>query len=425
MLVKVFEAETMAAALKKVKETFGPEALILSTRTLRKGGLGLVGKPRIEITAAIESPAASGEEPAPQPAPRPASQVAQAYRNSEAEAGIETAERNWRRQPVIDPLEAELRELRELVSSQNLSELRSELDELKGVLRQVAGQARPPQAETPVKPVRPRPRRAGGSRQENLELLTSSLLEHAIEPQTAETLARYASEKLTPQQLCNPALINRFFCDTIGDLIRFSQPLGPQGDGQKRIALVGPTGVGKTTTLAKLAADYLHQFGGKAALLTIDTYRVAAVEQLRVYGEIMGLPVEAVYSPERLDAALERFSDRDLILIDTAGRSPRDEAGMAELCAFLGQDRGIEQHLVLAAGTRGLELADAVASFSRLPLASLIFTKLDECLQRGALLDIPLRKNLPLSYLTNGQRVPEDLLTAEPDLVAGFILGKH
>jgi len=289
----------------------------------------------------------------------------------------------------------------------------------------VAGLARQPQPEPAARPVRPRPRCGGPGTPENLELLTSSLLEHALEPETAETLARYASEKLTPQQLCNPALLGRFFSDTIGDLIHFSNPLAKSADGQKRIALIGPTGVGKTTTLAKLAADYLHQFGGKVALLTIDTYRIAAVEQLRVYGEIMGLPVEAVYSPERLDAALERFSDRELILIDTAGRSPRDAAGMAELYAFLGQPRGIEQHLVLSAGTRGRELSDTVASFSQLPLASLIFTKLDECLQRGALLDIPLRKNLPLSYLTNGQRVPEDLLTAEPELVAGFILGKH
>lgn len=139
----------------------------------------------------------------------------------------------------------------------------------------------------------------------------------------------------------------------------------------------------------------------------------------------MDLPVEVIYSPDQLQASFELHNDKDLILIDTSGRSHRDDQGMAELEAFLGPHANTENHLVLATGTRANDLSDIVTSFGRIPLASLIFSKIDECRQRGALLDIPLRQNLPISYLTNGQRVPEDLLVAKPKLVAECILGKH
>jgi flagellar biosynthesis protein FlhF len=187
--------------------------------------------------------------------------------------------------------------------------------------------------------------------------------------------------------------------------------------------LIGPTGVGKTTTLAKLAADYLTHFDGKVALVTIDTYRIAAVEQLKVYGEILCLPVEVVFSPAELQAAFARHADKDLILVDTAGRSPRDDQRLDELAAFLGPDSATSKHLVLAAPTRNRELQETVRRFGRLPLDSIIFTKLDECEDRGALLNIPARQDLPVSYLTNGQRVPEDLLTAKPATIADFVMG--
>ncbi len=136
----------------------------------------------------------------------------------------------------------------------------------------------------------------------------------------------------------------------------------------------------------------------------------------------MNLPVEVVLTPAQLQEVFSRHQDKDLILIDTAGRSPKDEQSIAELHSFLGPESVTENHLVLAAPTRDSELQSAVGHFECLSLHSLIFTKLDECDQRGSLLNVPLHQNLPLSYLTNGQRVPEDLIVADPAAVAGFVV---
>jgi flagellar biosynthesis protein FlhF len=187
--------------------------------------------------------------------------------------------------------------------------------------------------------------------------------------------------------------------------------------------LIGTTGVGKTTTIAKLAAEAMTQSGARVALVTIDTYRIAAVEQLKVYGEIMGIPVEVVLNPEQLQEAFRRHRDKDLILIDTAGRSPRDQARIDELNQFLGEGSGVENCLVLAAPTEERLQQKTLESFSPIPLSRLIFTKLDETDRCGTLINIPLRSNLPLAYLTNGQQVPEDLLQAESKLVAELVMG--
>lgn len=421
MQVKVFEAETMAAALKKVKETFGPDALILSTRTIRTGPLGLLQRPRIEITAAIEEDTA---------------EAAQLYNRS---AGLQAAKSEpthdkdqkidyrqlWRQRKVIDPVENELRSMSSKQRDDELAGLRAELQELKAAIREL-NRPVPQPVQQPAFVQQAVPSRTGMSADldDPVERLIVDLKARDLDENTAETLARYAGERLNRQQLGDPGYLNRFFLDTIADLIRFVSPLSP-GEGQKRLALVGPTGVGKTTTIAKLAAQYLQQQAGKIALFTIDTYRIAAPEQLRIYGDIMNLPVEVIYSPEQLHTAFAAHSDKDLILIDTSGRSHHDQIGMKELESFLGPDARTENHLVLATGTRGQDLTDIIASFRRIPLSSLIFSKIDETRQRGALLDIPLRQNLPISYLTNGQRVPEDILTARPQLVAQCILGQQ
>ncbi|MBW2187298.1 MAG: AAA family ATPase, partial [Deltaproteobacteria bacterium] len=191
---------------------------------------------------------------------------------------------------------------------------------------------------------------------------------------------------------------------------------------QKRLALIGPTGVGKTTTIAKLAAAFLLAGGKRVAMVTIDTYRIAAVEQLKVYGEIMNLPVEVVMSADQLRDVLARHSNKDLILIDTAGRSPKDDVSLNELQNFLDVDPAIEPHLVLSATTRERDLYETYSRFSALSPKSLLMTKLDECESLGVLLNIHLRNNCPLSYLANGQKVPEDLVLADAESVSALIL---
>jgi len=187
-------------------------------------------------------------------------------------------------------------------------------------------------------------------------------------------------------------------------------------------ALVGPTGVGKTTTVAKLAANFKLRDGVKVGLVTVDTYRVAAVEQLRTYAELIDLPMHVVSSPREMRAALQQLAGMDLVLIDTAGRSPRDEVKIQELKSYLAE-ADVDQVLLvlsLVAGARSLE--QAAEKFRTVGVTSLLLTKLDEAAGAGSILSAARRIALPISYLTNGQDVPDDIEPASTPHVARLIL---
>jgi flagellar biosynthesis protein FlhF len=414
MLVKVFESHEMSSALKMVKETLGPDALILSTRTIRKGGLGVFGKPILEVTAAVESPALASELPTP-PVPQRTALEFPPVEDAEEEI---TYRDLWKKRKVVDPLEEEVREIKMRLANENFSALKEELEELKGLVRQANLREREIPAARPATPVAT-PRAA----MEGTDPLEAALARGGMDPDAAGTIGRFAAGRWPQDQVLQPGGMKELLDDAIGELVPVTGSLFPAEGEQKRIALVGPTGVGKTTTIAKLAADYVLNGFGKVALITIDTYRIAAVEQIKVYAEIMNLPVEVVLSPDQLQAAFEKHEDKDLILIDTAGRNPRDEVRLEELALFFGPDCGVSTHLVLAAPTRERELQETVRRFGRLNPESLVFTKLDECENCGALLNIPVHSDFPISYLTNGQRVPEDLLVADRGIVAGYVMG--
>ncbi len=459
MLVRKFEAEDMASALQQVKETFGVEALILSTRTLRKKGLGVLGKQTIEVTAAIESPAMK-----PSVAQRSQSgqhhgkqQFPAAYRNrieTLADELVDLSKIEPTPQPVASPvtsqrgeranhvLEDEICRLRSQLEAQNVNKLQAEIDQLKSLVQELAQtKQRQMEVESPLplpvaEPVASQPLNfsAAVSRQptvvrqakavsSNLDDLIGMLTEQGIDKEAAATIARFAAGQMSDRQRQEPQLCHAYLTETVANLVNATGPLWQNGNSQKRISLIGPTGVGKTTTIAKLAAEAITKEGARVALVTIDTYRIAAVEQLKIYGEIMGLPVEVVLSPEQLQDAFRRHRDKDLILIDTAGRSPRDDEQIAELNEFLGQGSEVENCLVLAVPTDERLLQKSLEAFSKLPISSLIFTKLDETDRCGSLINLPTHSNLPLAYLTNGQQVPEDLLLADPQIVAEMVMG--
>lgn len=424
MLVKTFTAEDMPQALQKVKQVLGAEALILSTRTLRKKGLGMLGKPLIEVTAAIESPAmADPHRIAPASS---GSEIARkavaAYQSSGPDRGENKPRRDGSR-AVIEPLEMELNQLRQMVADQNVGDLQRELAGLKSMVSQlVENYSQPPAAAPPgVLAQHPAPAAAVAAS----ESLTRILSDCGIDQEAVQTIARFADGRMSAEQRRDPQLQHQYLREIIADLVQTSpMPWGPDCKSQRRIALVGPTGVGKTTTLAKLAAAATTA-GARVALITIDTFRIAAVEQLKVYAEIMQLPVDVVFTPEQLRSALNNHRDKDLILIDTAGRSPHDRKSIAELATFFDADLQIESWLVLAAQSEERVLYKTVDNFLPLGPASLVFTKLDECLGWGVLLNLPTRTGLPLACLTHGQQVPEDLLIAEAQLVATWVLGRE
>ncbi len=427
MQVKVFEAKDMTSGLKMVKEDLGPDALILSTRTLRGGKLGMLGKPMLEITAAIDSawPEKSTEPSIPLRNDSSSSPVQEfspvqgqdneplTYQN----LGLDAPLQRGKASPGFSGVHETGSKTDPTALSHEISELRSIIDSLS---HRLAGIDSPPVAQAYVEPEYSA-QSANGSEDPIMRLLLSRGLNH----QVAGLVARFTSDVIGPQAGGSQHTLQGNLTKAIGKLFTVTHPLENKLVHQKRISLIGPTGVGKTTTIAKLAAGYLKRFGGKVALITIDTYRIAAVEQLKVYGEIMNLPVEVVIKPTDMAAALARYNNCDLILIDTAGRSPGNGMEIQDMRTFLKPEYGLENHLMLSATNREIELETIIQQFSCLPISNIIFSKVDECRLLGVLLNIHYSKDTPISYLTNGQRVPEDIIAATPEILANLIMNPH
>lgn len=253
--------------------------------------------------------------------------------------------------------------------------------------------------------------------------LYTTLLDTEVDDELARELVCRAKQHASKSQLADPSATMALLSVLIEQELRVASPIVPVKGRRKVIALVGPTGVGKTTTLAKLAANFRLRDGAKIGLVTVDTYRIAAVEQLRTYAEIIDLPMKVVTTPGEMRQAMDELRGMDLVLIDTAGRSPKDEPQIRELKAFLDEARADEIHLVLSLASSLKSLETVAANFQSIGLTSLVLTKLDEALGAGSLLNVARRLKTPISYLTTGQDVPDDIEPAQKTRMARLILG--
>jgi flagellar biosynthesis protein FlhF len=250
----------------------------------------------------------------------------------------------------------------------------------------------------------------------------SQLVEADIPEVLARRLVRHVAETLEPDQFDQPDSIRGALCEAVAQCIPVAPPIQSVVGSRRVVALVGPTGVGKTTTVAKLAANFKLAHGVRVGLLTVDTYRIAAVEQLKTYAEIIDLPLGVVNDPGEMTRALDALGDVELVFIDTAGRSPRDEVKIRELSEFLLQARPDEVHLVLSAVAGPRSLRAAVERFAMVQVDRLIVTKLDEADSLGGVLAVLGLSSRPVSYLTTGQAVPDDIEPADRMRLARLIL---
>ena len=383
MRIKKYEAPSMKEALARVKAELGPEAVILNTRKFRPGGsLNFLAKDVFEVTAAIDVNLLDYQtKPRPEPYD-PGSPQAPAPLTISA--------------PPPDG------------SADKLKTLESEIDEVKAIVRSIARQL-----DDPLR-----------NAHDNLAIAYHALLESYVGDRLAKDLVRYVREQLTQEGLADPERVRQALCGRVSQMINASGPLSVSGEERKVVALIGPTGTGKTTTIAKLAAQFSLLKNKKVCLITADTYRIAAVDQLKTYAEIIGVPIEVVFSSQEMREALERHKDKDLVLVDTVGRSPDNTMHLRELTELLGSYAESEVHLVLSATTKLSDQMNSINRFSPAKVDKLIFTKLDETTSPGSILSILADVDIGISYITTGQNVPDDIEVAQPQKIAQMIVGE-
>lgn len=392
MRVKRFVGENVTATMGKIKKELGSEAVILQTRQIKEGGfLGFFTKTKVEITAAVD------EKEANYPVNNDDIKKAyEAYREKEIEFAQEKSDKE------LAPH-----------SEEKITNTNSELQEMHTILKEIKGHITRREEDKPSISAIPEP----------LEKWIKFLTKRGISEEMSSSIINTLKNNLLEDDWQNEDLVFSRIEKQVIMACTNTEIIRPKKNKSLVVALVGPTGVGKTTTIGKLAAGFSIIERRKVALITADTYRVAAVEQLKTFGEIIGVPVEVVMTPDSLQDAIERHRDKELVFIDTAGRSPFHDLHMSELEAFLQKGKPDLTMLVMSVTTN---LADQLLVFERFREISthLILTKLDESFNTGSLLDLVVKTNLPVAYLTNGQNVPDDIDAATPEKLAHCVLGE-
>ncbi|MDP7036171.1 MAG: flagellar biosynthesis protein FlhF [Planctomycetota bacterium] len=393
MSIKKFLAPTMEEALTDLRRNLGEHAVILRTRTVAaRGFLGRFSRSMVEITA-------TRDEQAQQEAKkRTESRLIQSRPKSSTAPGSR-ANSAYTKQNLLSN-----------ENGDDLESIRHEISSLHSMFRDLVRETRYPGL---------------ASLPESFLVAYHQLLELEIDEVVATRLILHLHNKLSSSSPTQTSRVFEHLEKLVRGLIPVTGPVGVSEGKPRLIAMVGPTGVGKTTTIAKLASIFRRKNNLKVALISIDTYRIAASEQIGRYGEMLGIPVEVVTQPDQIHSVLHRLSDFDLIFLDTAGRSQRDRIKMAELEDYLEIAQPDETHLVLAASSHPSGMTDIAKRFLPLGIDRLLISKIDESPSLGFLLQVILQIGKPISYLTNGRNVPEDIQVASSQLVANLCLGRE
>ncbi len=371
MKIKRYIGNTTHEAMKKLKIELGSDAVILHTRKIKKPGfLGLFKKPLVEIVAAIDDVEISKDD----------SLVGES--NTKLKPNL--FKYNEVKNHNIDDEFIKLRQTMEtLIKKINNNEY---IDKL------------------PFELIKFR------------DILTSRGVDSAISTAIIKNLQTKTELKLQDTDNIKKELI-----DEIIKCLDDAEPITLNGS-TKYIFFVGPPGVGKTTTLAKIAAQYAIDNRDDIALVTLDTYRVAAVEQLKVYSDILNIPLEIVYNTEEIWKALSKFKNKELVMIDTAGRNHKDKEKMEEIKNIIKQTKNKEVFLVLDATTNISTIKAVLDTYNLIDNFKIIFTKIDQVDNYGIIFNTKFYSKNPLSYITNGQSVPEDIMIADKNYIAKSLI---
>jgi flagellar biosynthesis protein FlhF len=440
MKVKRYVVQALPEALPMIRSDLGVDAIILSTKEIRVGGfLGMFGKKKMEVIAAVENNGnAKPSKPVPRTQPvdrKPVDDTAATLARINAIAAASSIKSNAQtRKESIEQAEQYVTTAaasRQAYLGSNVSNV---------------AVAPPPVKEQPIN--EPKKQRLNDedlmaeirdmkqwivkmSRQqqvkawsEPIQALHDRLKEQEVNPQWIEQLIEQIEEQLDNNK--DEAITRQAVWD-MARLILLDWMKGFEGEGIRRstqvVHFVGPTGVGKTTTIAKLAAEQTLKAGRKVGFITSDTYRIAAVDQLRTYATILNVPLEVVFSPSEVSRAFRQLKEKDLVFMDTAGRNFRNELYVSEVNSLLQSGNESETYLVLSLTGKFSDMSAVAEQFSVYGVERVLFTKQDETNAYGAILNLALEKGLKPTYVAYGQTVPDDIAPFRSDSYVLQLLG--
>lgn len=400
MKIKKFQAKTTREALMLVKAELGPDAVILKIHEPKN----VLGKSEgVEVTAALDE--ATGPSPA---VPEVVEAVAAGSDGSYDRKGVKKVQ--WRNldeeSKVFEPgknnmgllgkMDKTIHEVQAL--RQDVHHLR---DEIKSGNKGAQGVRIPPEFQGLAEGMAS----SGIPLSMIQELVAELMITLPVDDRTGTKMLVAARKAIAQRVPVSPGFTQRKGRSTV-------------------VMLVGPTGVGKSTTIAKLAGREVLRGNRSIAILTTDCYRMGALEQMQSFASAASIELETVFSPEDVQEALERLKHHALVLVDTAGRSRNNKEHLEELKSFVSAVHPDEVHLVLALNTRDRDMMETVALFKDMGINRLLFTKQDETFELGSLYSVPMRTKLPISYVCTGQRIPDDLQDAQKEVLAGWVLGE-
>lgn len=451
MIIKKFQGKTKEEALESAKKELGEGIVEMNVKTVKpKGIMGLFKGSRIEVTVAKEEEnerygiaSAAAQSEGSQGKIIPMKQPVKAAKDNNGETTLEEARAMG--QTVADVLASFPQAMKTPPAAQTKQPaakeqpkeepktetakgtvLEEKLDNLQNLLEKqlTAAKEEKEEEEKSKQEEETKSEENNRARVNFLKLLYNKMIDN-------EVYEKYANEIIDEiDKNCKPDVTMDYMLSEIYQrmILKLGKPymLEEQTDGPKVLFFVGPTGVGKTTTIAKIASSFRVEQKKKVALLTADTYRIAAAEQLRTYANILEVPFRVVYTAQEISGAIEDFKDYDYVLVDTTGHSPNNEAqreSMGELISSVETTARKEVFLVLSASTKYRDLMKIADTYKEITDYKLIFTKLDETSTLGNIYNLKLYTGAPLSYVTCGQNVPDDIEYFNPQATVKQLLG--
>lgn len=411
MQIKRYRAENIQKAMQMIKDDLGNDAVIINSQKVKNDNklLGWFGKPMIEVIAARDVDYHQADKPALKlPKRNPYIEIKDERTSIKEESEFE--------RQFQDNLNESTASLTTKIINSAIAPLRDQIEDMK---KELSFHQSKLTTETPSEPKQNQRNTKITSENEVLNKYSDLLKKQGVNEEVSSFLLNKISNNNSI--LLDSTEPKDIICSEIQSFVTVSPELKESRKKQKIIAFVGPTGVGKTTTCAKIAAKCSIENGLSVGFISLDNFRIGAVEQLQTYADLIHAPLEVAHTPQELTSHLKKFAKYDVVLIDTIGRSQREAGLINDLSAFLNNNKKIETHLVLSTTAREDILSEVIDNYAKVSIDKYIFTKLDETPSFGQILNILYKKQKPISFFTNGQRVPQDFFPATKESFRGLI----